>query len=152
MPASAKQYCIICRWYQSIVFEEEICFCCFSQKHFMKGGILLLSEFKIIVTKSWWRKFPLTSMGSFSIWNFICSWPLFTKLISCMVNVIGSGYVFLINTCKLFGINKLVFFIFKLWFLFIFLSCSLYRFWNRIFNRTNSSSWNNNTNSYTIII
>lgn len=132
MAARAKQYCIICRWYQSIVFEEEICFCRSSQKHVMEGGILLLSEFKTIVTKSWWRKFPLPSMDLYSIWNFICSvsdlWPLFTKLISYVVNVIGSGYVFLIDACKLVAINKLLSFIFKLWFLFIFLSCSSYAY------------------------
>ena len=99
LSASAKQYRIICGWYQTPVLEEEIYSCYSSQKRIIKSFILLSSKFEIMEIISWWMELSWRSLNLFSISNFICSVSHLTayssKQIFCTVNFRRSGIVVL---------------------------------------------------------
>ena len=85
------------------------------QKYFIKGGILLLLGFDIMVTKSWWREIFNGFIFSFKLYLINVRFKSFIfQRIFCKVNFIRSGSAFLIASCNLDGMNRLLSFLFKI--------------------------------------
>ena len=79
----------------------------------MKGGILLLSAFDIMETKSLWSELSLMSSDLFLIPRFICSISDLSDLF-CSVNFLRSGAVCFTGACHLAATNSLLSFCFNL--------------------------------------
>ena len=82
LDADAEQY-LITMVYLTVVDEEEIYFCCSSQKNFMNSEILLVSALDIIDTKSSF-KLLLTVLDNLAISSCNFAFLAFSSLFSIL--------------------------------------------------------------------